>query len=163
MKNKAIKNAIQTKNSPVFQITDIKIYHHILNKDETGFLFQSLDQIFCRVKDLNLQNKKIRKKLGENNALNYTTNQIDLSKMMETMNSPKKFLSITNNHVSSTEEMLEKPPAAKDIEDSYLLTELDSVTSRTISPNTSALNTSTNFKQSKRKALKSQAMKEKES
>ena len=83
--------------------------------------------------------------------------------MLETMNSPKDFLSTTNHHVSSTEEMLEKQPVNKDIEDSYLLTELDSVTSRTISPNTSALNTSTNLKQSKRKTLKSQAMKEKES
>ena len=71
------------------------------------------------------------------------------------MNSPKDFLSNTATHVSSTEEMLAKPTNRNDIENSYLLTELESVTSRVVSPNTSALNTSTNLRQSKRKVLKS--------
>jgi hypothetical protein len=47
-----------------------------------------------------------------------------------------------------------------DIENSYLLTELDSVSSR-VSPNSSALNTSAGFRNKKR-ALKSQELKEKE-
>jgi 16S rRNA G527 N7-methylase RsmG len=75
-------------------------------------------------------------------------------------------MSTTTLFGSSNDDILhtakEGNPNNNDIENSYLLTELESVTSRTVSPNTSVLNTSGNLKQSRRKALKSQAMKEME-
>jgi hypothetical protein len=53
---------------------------------------------------------------------------------------------------------------AIDLEGSYLLTELESNTSRTVSPNTSSLHTHTGLRQgsSKRRSLKNQLLKDNE-
>jgi hypothetical protein len=77
------------------------------------------------------------------------------------MISPHELLMSTNGN--SQDDILGATQKNPDFENSYLLTELASDSSRTISPNTSALNTSQNLRTgARRRALKSQSIKDKE-
>jgi hypothetical protein len=40
---------------------DINEYYHILSKEETRILFANLEEVFARVFDLEIHNKKLRK------------------------------------------------------------------------------------------------------
>ncbi len=148
IRSKLITNQTTIKNRQYISIDD---YFHVLNKEETTCLFESLGSLLLRIIELELQNKKLRRKfaLGKKD-LNYSTNQSDSMMKVDSQNSPKDFLTTSTLAGISQHDMIlngqKNENHAADIENSYLLTELDSVTSRTASPNVSVLNTSGNLR-----------------
>lgn len=74
--------ALEQKKGVVYKqkIIDINDYYHIINKEETAIMFHNLEEIFTRIFDLELHNKKVRRKIeGTRNASNYSTNQSYIS------------------------------------------------------------------------------------
>lgn len=87
------------------KVVGINGYFHILSIDETSILFNNLEEIFNRIFDLEIHNKKLRKKItkqgiSNRTGLDYTTNQSDLSIKLDThlgTLSPKDLLITGNN------------------------------------------------------------------
>lgn len=79
--------------------------------DETRVLFNNLEEVFNRIFELELHNKKLRRKIGggSNKANNYSTNQSNIDSQFNTMTgsfSPKELLLTT--HVTSQDEINQK-------------------------------------------------------
>lgn len=51
-------------------IVDVKDYYHVLNKEETNLLFTNLDHVFARVILLEVNTKKLRKKIAKRGSIN---------------------------------------------------------------------------------------------
>jgi hypothetical protein len=68
-------------------LVELDNYFHILNKEETTILFIHLEEVFTKIFDLELHNKKLRKKVKRgmgSKATNYSSIQSDKSMNMET-------------------------------------------------------------------------------
>ena len=132
-------------------VVDMKHYFHVINEDETNILLKNLDEVFARIFLLEVHNKKLRKKIAKrggsiiNKGSSHRSMNIDISHQRD-------------NIMITTGDLLDGSVAKNGqpidpFENSYLLTELDTVSSRPDSPG-GALNTSDSFK--RRRALKSE-------
>lgn len=138
----------------------MKHYSHILSPDETLTLFTNLEKVFARILLLEIHTKKLRRKIARHSTLNKTSarNMLELSLKGDDHN-PGEIL------MTTSEELLVPPGGGtqnknSELENSYLLTEMDSVSSRPSSPTAagggSVLNTSGNLR--KKRALKTEAL-----
>jgi hypothetical protein len=56
-------------------VSNVSEYFHILNKEETRLLFMNLEEVFTRIYDLDIHNKKLRKKIyGRKGSNSYSSN-----------------------------------------------------------------------------------------
>ena len=46
------------------KLVDLSEYYHILNRDETKILYENLSEVFLQILEMQIHNKKLRKKLG---------------------------------------------------------------------------------------------------
>ena len=140
-------------------IVDVKDYYHVLNKEETNLLFTNLDHVFARVILLEVNTKKLRKKIAKRGSINKGSTQ-----RMSMLDDLSAKLEINSSNMMTQEDLLSSSghkDSQVEFENSYLLTELDS--SRPESPNGSnSLNTSSlglGNGGRRRRALKSESLK----
>jgi hypothetical protein len=85
--------------------THVDNYYHILNKEETRLLFINLEEVFMRIFELEIHNKKLRRKIyGKKGSGNYSSNP-DNTKYDSNMSmmSPKD-MTLTNNNSTISDE-----------------------------------------------------------
>ena len=118
-----------------------------------------MEALFARIIQLEIHNKKLRRKIARQSILNKTGSKNLLNELSIKIDDGSG-----NGLMTTQEDLLGATGTKEEFENSYLLTEMDSVTNRVESPTNATsevLNTSQGTMR-KKKALKTEALKQSE-